>query len=328
MKRWGKLISVFVMVVLCAAMFFGCAQSAPKEEPSADYGGGFMSATSANEVSKEAAQAPAAMVDEDISSNAYDLGYTTDSNRKVIKTASVSLESSEYDADKAAILALVQRFGGYVQYASEWGNKPVEYRDDGREAQYTFRIPQDNFESFLSELDKIGKQTNRSMGGDDITYQYSDVETRLKTQRMKLERLEELLLKADKMEDIVSLINAISDTTLQIEQYTAQLNNWDNLVDEASVGVYLQEIVKVDAFEGVKDETFGDKISNAFNSAVAGIIDGVKWIVVAVVSIFPVLLVLAVITAVIAVPIILTQKRKRKRMKAALQEQNKNQLGS
>ncbi|MHB1315521.1 MAG: DUF4349 domain-containing protein [Christensenellales bacterium] len=330
MKRWKKFTALMILIAFSVMMLFGCASQMAEKDTgnSAGYAGAPREATS-SETAKGAAPAPVISKDSTAQSNPLDLGYNIAADRKVVRSAQISMETAEYDTDKAAILSLLERVGGYVQYAAEWGNKPEDYKDKGRTAQYTFRIPQASFANFLSELDKIGTQLERTMGGEDITSQYTDVETRLKTQRTKLERLEKLLDDATKMEDIITLENAISDTTLQIEQYTASLNNWDNLVAEATVGVYMTEVVKVDAFEGVKDETFGDKISNAFNSAIAGIIDGVKWLVVTIVSILPALIVLGVITAVIVVPIIITQRRKRKKMKAAMEaRQNMNQNGN
>ena len=49
---------------------------------------------------------------------------------------------------------------------------------------------------------------------------YYDNEARLTTQRTKLERLQELLSKAEAMEDIITIESAISETELQIEYLT------------------------------------------------------------------------------------------------------------
>ena len=331
MRVGKKVVTLIIVVLFSFVLFYGCASqeyTAPSQaaEPSYNNGGGYASAPSSNATTGSAKEDAAGGQTSDDKSKSdssqmlsMDLSEPTD--RKVIKEAQISMETANFDKDKETILALVEREGGYVQYSEESGNKPEQWQDPGRTAQYIFRIPQEKFADFLSQLQTIGKQLERTMGGEDITSKYTDVTTRLKTLRTKLDRLEELLAKADAMENIIALENAISDTTLQIEQYTTTLNNWDNLIAEATVKLHISEVVQVSAFEGVKDESFGEKIGNAFNSAIAGIISGFKWLVVAVVTIIPALIVLVVITGVIVVPIVISQKRKKKKLDSGMEPQ-------
>ena len=75
-----------------------------------------------------------------------------------------------------------------------------------------------------------------------VSEAYYDTESRLVTQRTKLERLQELLAKAENMEDIITLESAIADTELNIEYLTGTLRKYDALVDYATVEITLEEV--------------------------------------------------------------------------------------
>ena len=78
-----------------------------------------------------------------------------------------------------------------------------------------------------------------------------------------MERLQALLSKAENMEDIIDLENAISETEYQIEQLTGSLRHYDSLVDFATIDVRLREVLRLTTVEEAPP-TFGSRLGNAF----------------------------------------------------------------
>ena len=78
---------------------------------------------------------------------------------------------------------------------------------------------------------------------------YYDTESRLTTQRTKLERLQKLLAQAENMEDLITIESAIAETELAIEQLTGELRHYDALVDFATVTISLDEVVRLSTVE-------------------------------------------------------------------------------
>lgn len=72
-----------------------------------------------------------------------------------------------------------------------------------------------------------------------------------------------LLSKAENMEDIIDLENAISETEYQIEQLTGSLRHYDSLVDFATIDVRLREVLRLTTVEEAPP-TFGSRLGNAF----------------------------------------------------------------
>ena len=177
---------------------------------------------------------------------------------KMVYTASIQAETQDYDACTAALEELVDRLGGYLEYASS------DSRGDGsRSASYTARVPAKEFRGFLKTVGEISHVTSQDQNAENISERYYDTESRLATQKSKMERLQMLLSKAENMEDIIDLENAISETEYQIEQLTGSLRHYDSLVDFATIDVRLREVLRLTTVEEAPP-TFGSRLGSAF----------------------------------------------------------------
>lgn len=179
-------------------------------------------------------------------------------NAKMVYTANIEAETQDFDACTAALEELVEKLGGYLEYASTGS-----YGDGSRNASYTVRVPSARFREFLASVGEIGHVISQDRNADNISERYYDTESRLVTQKTKMERLQMLLSKAENMEDIIDLENAISETELQIEQLTGSLRHYDALVDYATIELRLREVLRLSTVEEAPP-TFGSRLGNAF----------------------------------------------------------------
>ncbi len=183
---------------------------------------------------------------------------------KMVYTASIQAETQDYDACTAALEELVDRLGGYLEYASS-----DSHGDGSRSASYTVRVPAREFRGFLRTVGEISHVTSQDQNAENISERYYDTESRLETQKTKMERLQTLLSKAENMEDIIDLENAISETEYQIEQLTGSLRHYDSLVDFATIDVRLREVLRLTTVEEAPP-TFGSRLGNAFTDGLRG----------------------------------------------------------
>ena len=183
---------------------------------------------------------------------------------KIVYTADIQAETQDFDACTAALEDLVDGLGGYLEYASAGSGG-----DGSRSASYTVRVPAKEFRGFLKTVGEISHVTSQSRNADNISERYYDTESRLETQKTKMERLQMLLSKAENMEDIIDLENAISETEYQIEQLTGSLRHYDSLVDFATIDVRLREVLRLTTVEEAPP-TFGSRLGNAFTDGLRG----------------------------------------------------------
>ena len=129
------------------------------------------------------------------------------------------------------------------------------------------RVPAAQFESFCAQVGDLCHVTYTTSSAEDISETYYDTKARLETAQIKLDRLQELLKKADNMADIITIESAISETEYAIDALSGTLRSYDSLVDYATIYLNLEEVYRlsntVDA-----PKTFGEKMGNAFADGV------------------------------------------------------------
>lgn len=243
-----------------------------------------------------------------------------DTQRKLIYESNIDIETKKFDDDIDAIKKLVSNSGGYFEQSSINGTA----EKGGRDASYTARIPAKDYQSFMESIGGIGSVTYSNEYVNDITSNYVDVQARLKSLYIKLERLQELEQNATTMEDLLAIEDRINEVQYDIENNTAQLKLYDDKVDYCTITINVSEVV---TYTEVKKDTAGNRFREAFVSSIAGFMTFVQWFIIAVIYVLP----YAVVAGIIVVIILLATKDQRakrkieiKRQKAARDAASKN----
>lgn len=125
------------------------------------------------------------MIAEEFSGNAAGGAYYD--NTKIIRTADLSLQSTEFDAAVEALNALVSAQKGYFE-SSNFSNGGY-YSDGNRWGEFTVRVPKENFDAFLSAVGDVAHVVSRNTGVQDVGEAYYDAELHVQTLTTKHERL-------------------------------------------------------------------------------------------------------------------------------------------
>lgn len=161
----------------------------------------------------------------------------TSSNRKIIYNANLDVEVKNYQNAVNQIEQEITAKSGYIVSSDSY-----QVEDDLQEGTITARIPQEQFESFLEVVEQGDmKVTQKSVSGEDVTEQYVDLESRLKSKKLVEERLLEFMEQAEKTEDLLNISNDLASVQEEIEQITGQLNYLKNKSDLATVTLFIRE---------------------------------------------------------------------------------------
>lgn len=239
-----------------------------------------------------------------------DSGGSVLENQKIIYTGDINLETTAFDETVKALAALAEVKGGYLE-SSTVGGGSRGYRW----ADYTVRVPSAQFQGFLDQAGELAHVTWRNTNLENITETYYDTAGRLKTQQIKLERLQKLLAQAENMEDIITIESAISETEWNIEDLSGTLRHYDALVDFATVNVHVSEVYKYSDTEELP-ENFGDRLSSAMSRGWHSFVNGMEGFAVALAYSWMWLILWAVI--IVAAVVILRKIRRRSGMKKPL----------
>ena len=209
---------------------------------------------------------------------------------KIIYTADMELETREYDQAVAALDRLVEETGSYYESRSSYSYGTY------RSADMTVRVPAERYLDFCGRTGELAHRTRMSEDTQNVGEAYYDVEARLATQRTKLERLQELLAKAESMEDIIALESALSETELQIEYLTGSLRRYDSLVGYSTVNLQLREVYRLSTDEETP-MTFGERLGSAFSTGLQRGRDNMEELVIGLAANWMTLLLLAAVIA-------------------------------
>ena len=200
-KRIG---GIFLAAALVLSLLTACGGSAGGSSGSKN--------SAAADFSAPTDMAPAAAED----SGGTEYGFTGESasaggaqedvlrDAKMIRTANLEMETTAFDEAVEGLNRLTKEMGGYYEDSSlRTGGSGYRWAD------YTVRVPAERFDEFLTRAGALCNLTWRSERAENVTEAYYDTEGRLKTQQIKLERLQELLSRAEAMEDIITIESAI-----------------------------------------------------------------------------------------------------------------------
>ena len=203
--------------------------------------------------------------------------------KKIVRNAWLNLRTDRFDETVAALCDQIEQAGGTVESRDISGTK-----DTSRSASLTLRVPSDLLDEVLSGADAWGEVTREQTSAVDMTDTYTDNASRLESARAKKKQLDALYEKAESMEDIITLTNALFDVQEEIESLEGQNRRID---DEASFATLYVSIDEKSSAVSAKQpfftrmgrqladgwESFGEFVSDA----VLGLTYALPWLAVA-----------------------------------------------
>jgi hypothetical protein len=159
----------------------------------------------------------------------------TPATARVVKTASleVSVRTDARVGDATAQANHVaEANGGYVA-------KSDSFKGKNRQATLTLRVPAAAYDDALRDLRRLGKVTDESLGGQDVTGTLVDLDARLRTLRAQEDALNALLGKARTVGETLQVTQAASAVRMQIEQLAAQQAQLSDQADFSTIKLHI-----------------------------------------------------------------------------------------
>lgn len=236
------------------------------------------------------------------------------SNDKIIRRFYLDVETQDFDDLITKIDTEVNRLGGYVE-SSDISGKRYYYSEQTRYANIIIRVPKMKVNEFVNTVKENSNVVNKQESTENVTLQYTDIESRKRALEIEQERLFAILEKSNNLENIITLESRLSEIRYELQNYESQLRTYDNQVEYSTVTLNIQEVERMTPTPEEK-KTVGDRIKNGFSDTMYDISEGIKNFVVWFVVNLPYLVIWS---AVIAAIIIFVRKymKKMKRKKLA-----------
>lgn len=253
MRRTALAISVFLAVLLLALAACGgdldsdqsaggdggnvvvpdADQPGPREEPSGGNADGFVGGVG------------------DVDSGDPQAGLL---DRKIIRTATIKMTVENVLTGMQEVEQIAANAGGFVSGSDLAIENPQDDESERRQiATVTIRVPNTAYGTVMNQLrgiaEDVKSETNNT---SEVTEEYTDLESRLRTLEATELRYLDLLQEAETIDEILTVQDRLDGVVSQIEQIKGRLNLLDDLTELATITATLElpPVVAVQSSEG------------------------------------------------------------------------------
>ena len=183
--------------------------------------------------------------------------------RKIIYDAQVDLIVDSVDPVPKKVGTLVQKCHGYIAEQTITGSPGTQ-----RSIRWRFRIPVEQFDSFVESIVALGELERNNRTSQDVTEQYYDLEARIKNKRVEEQTLTKILQeRSGKLEDVLKIEIELSRVRGEIEQLEGKIRVLENLASLATLTLNVRERDKyAPPPPAVAD--FGTQIARTWDSSI------------------------------------------------------------
>jgi hypothetical protein len=283
-------LSFILLIAVAALLFSACAASPNESAVEYDYAleapAAEMYAYEDQGVSADSVGAPPR-----VSDDTYIEGQTIE--RIVLMNADMSIVVPDPVAAMDAIVDMAQKMGGFVVDS----NLRQVQLDSGLKvpnANVTVRVPAERLEEVLATIEDMATEVqSKNVTGQDVTRDYTDLQSRLRNLENAEAQLTEILDNAQNTEDVLDVYNRLTSIREQIEVIKGQIRYYDESAALSAV------TVRLTADEAVQPLQIGGwQPAGVAKDAVETLFDALRffgnaaiWIVI---FLLPVLIILAI----------------------------------
>ncbi|WP_437919325.1 DUF4349 domain-containing protein [Sphingobacterium sp. LRF_L2] len=157
-------------------------------------------------------------------------------NKKIVRSGHIAIESKDVIASKRFVDGCLKKYQGY--YEQESSSRNLDY------INYTLvaRIPAAEFERFIQSVEN-GKHrlTEKSIKADDISLQYFDTESRLKSKRSYLEKYQQMVTRTNTVKELLEIQEQIRLLQEEIDSQEVLMRSLKDQVAFSTLTIQLFE---------------------------------------------------------------------------------------
>jgi len=157
--------------------------------------------------------------------------------RKIIRSGEVEFEIDNFDSAVATVTKIAESERGFV--ATVNSDKLPNGKVRG---VVVVRVPPENLDRLLLQLRGMGELKSQNIRSQDITKQYTDLESQLRAAKTMEERLIKIIQEGKgEIKDLLAAEKELGVWRTKIEQLTGEMRYYNNLVSLSTLTITLTE---------------------------------------------------------------------------------------
>lgn len=184
--------------------------------------------------SRQLATAPAARAEANAAVDAVsDTGDSQQATQRlIIRNATLTIVVQDTQTQITNVTKLADELKGYIASSS------TRKYNEGLQATITLRIPADQLDVALDRLHKMAVEVrSEQITGQDVTAEYTDLNSRLKNLEAAEVQLRDLMSRADKTEDVLAVYRELVQKRGEIEQVKGRMQYLSQSAAMATINV-------------------------------------------------------------------------------------------
>ncbi len=199
-------------------------------------------------------------------------------DQKIIKTANIKIEVANVTASAEEVKEIAGRYDGLIQSLSVYAGTKNSYT-----GSVTIRVPAEYFDDALAKISAIGRVLSSSVSAEDVTEEYVDLEAQRDSLSNQLTQYNRLLSRGQNVTEILVVQKEIERVQLELDRIFGRMKYLDNRIMLSTISVSLSEPLQVETPEGYS-------IPGVISEGIAGFVDTVVWLFIAILTLLPVLI--------------------------------------
>ena len=161
-------------------------------------------------------------------------------DRLVIRNASLSVVVHDPAAQVEKISQLATSLGGFVVTSNIFETTFGDSGVTANQASITIRVPVDRLDEALKSIKADAIEVrSQNVTGEDVTQQYTDLQSRLTNLQAAEAQLREIMASATRTEDVMLVYNQLVQVRGEIEQVKGQMQYFEQSAKLSAVSVDL-----------------------------------------------------------------------------------------
>jgi len=272
-------LSLFLILAACSGEEFSESKSSYDEAEMV---------TEEAELSNEVAVDSGSTNNESVKEEAPAAATTT---RMIIHQAQLQVNVKKLETAQANITKKVEQYGGYIVESNVY-----QEDDETNSGKMIVRIPEKHFQTFLKDAEgEAAEILERNVTGQDVTEQYVDLQSRVKSKRAVEERLLEFMSNAQKTEDLLKISADLAKVQEEIEVMVGKIKYLENQTSFSTVELSMYENRVVVPSIDSKELNTWEKTKKQLATSTNSLLSAGSAFIVFFIGNLPVLLILAVI---------------------------------
>ncbi|WMJ78944.1 MULTISPECIES: DUF4349 domain-containing protein [unclassified Sedimentibacter] len=228
---------------------------------------------------------------------------TAESNRemKIIKSASLYLQTKDYNEFFNEINTKISSMGGFIENNITEVYQVYEDKKLMR-GNLKVRIPQEDFYELVSYLEENSDVKRKSISEKDATKEYYEKDNKVKNLEIQEQHLRDLFEKASTVEEMLKIENELRRVRTEIDALNVSLADIDDRASMSTIDLDVEEVREVN-FTLKSEKGIWERAKEGFINTVNSIVRGFGNMVVAAVTSSPILIPIIIIFIVLLLKI-------------------------